>query len=62
MAALPNSGYVFKFSVDYGTSMDGYCNEEVKTQPHYEVGHPKQRADLSKDESIQKVLELEGLN
>lgn len=62
IAALPNSGYVFKFSAVYGTSMDGSCNEEMKTQPHYEVDNPKKTGNALYDECIQKVLELEGLN
>lgn len=62
LAALPNSGYVFRFSIDYGTSMDGSCNEEVKTLPHYVVDNPQIMADPLQDKCIQKVLELEELN
>lgn len=59
LAMLPNSGYVFKFSKDMGTTGDGTCNEEHKTVPHYEIKSPE-RTDFSNDACIQKVLALEG--
>lgn len=56
---LPNSGYVFRFSKDMGVSSNGICNEEYKTVPHYEITNTKKTDDLSEDECIEKVLELE---
>lgn len=62
LAMLPNSGYVFRFSKELGTTGDGTCNEEHKTIPDYIVENIKQTLEVENDECIQKVLEIEGLN
>ena len=59
LASLPNSGYVFRFSKDMGTTEDGTCNEEYKTTPHYEINRPVKELGFENDKAIQKVLELE---
>lgn len=57
VAALPNSGYVFRFSLQMGLNSDGSCNEEVKTTPDIEVD-PDTSKPLLVQPAIQKVLEL----
>ncbi|MRN54229.1 S41 family peptidase [Paenibacillus monticola] len=59
LAALPNSGYVFRFSLEMGLTSDGSCNEEVKTIPDVEV-EPDTTKPLLEQPAIQKVLELAG--
>lgn len=57
LAALPNSGYVFRFSTAMGLTSDGSCNEEVKTIPDVVVD-PDTSGPLLEQPAIQKVLEL----
>lgn len=57
IAALPNSGYVFRFSLQMGLNSDGSCNEEVKTVPDVEVD-PDTSKPLLDQPAVQKVLEL----
>lgn len=57
VVALPNSGYVFRFSFEMGLNSDGSCNEEVKTVPAIEVD-PDTSKPLLDQPAIQKVLEL----
>lgn len=57
VAALPNSGYVFRFSLQMGLNSDGSCNEEVKTVPDVEVD-PDTSKSLLDQPAIKKVLEL----
>lgn len=57
VAALPNSGYIFRFSQEMGLNSDGSCNEEVKTTPDFEVDPDRSRPLLDQP-AIQKVLEL----
>ncbi|OMD41522.1 hypothetical protein BSK52_10785 [Paenibacillus odorifer] len=57
VAALPNSGYVFRFSLQMGLNSDGSCNEEVKTVPDVEVD-PDTSKPLLDQPAIKKVLEL----
>lgn len=59
---LPNSGLVFNFTKEMGTTSDGTCNEEHKTDPDIIVNNPKKTGDFKTDECIKKVLELEGRN
>lgn len=59
---LPNSGLVFNFTKEMGTTSDGTCNEEHKTDPDIIVNKPKKTGDFKTDECIKKVLELEGRN
>lgn len=58
---LPNSGFLFRFTKEMGTTADGSSNEEHKTTPHYEVDATPMWDDLLNDNSIKKVLKLEGL-
>lgn len=55
ICALPNSGYIFKFTQEMGMVSDGSCNFEQKTEPDIEVS-AKADSDISKDEAIQTVL------
>jgi C-terminal processing protease CtpA/Prc len=57
LAALPNSGYVFRFSLQLGLNSDGSCNEEVKTVPDVEVD-PDSSKPLLDQPAVQKVLQL----
>ncbi|MFC3747505.1 S41 family peptidase [Paenibacillus sp. GCM10012306] len=57
LVALPNSGFVFRFSFQMGLSSDGSCNEEVKTTPDVEVD-PDTSKPLLKQPAIKKALEL----
>lgn len=57
LAALPNSGYVFRFSLQMGLNSDGSCNEEVKTVPDIEVD-PDTSKPLLDQPAVQKVLQL----
>lgn len=57
VVALPNSGYVFRFSFEMGLNSDGSCNEEVKTVPDVEVD-PDTSKPLLDQPAVQKVLEL----
>lgn len=59
VVALPNSGYVFRFSLQMGLNSDGSCNDEVKTLPDYAVD-PVKTKYLMDDPAIKKVLELAG--
>ncbi|MGG7097002.1 S41 family peptidase [Clostridium sardiniense] len=59
---LPNSGLVFNFTKEMGTTIDGTCNEEHKTNPDIIVNNPKKTGDFKTDECIKKVLELESRN
>ena len=59
LCVLPNSGYIFRFSVVMGLNHDGTCNEEFKTRPDIEVD-AKKRIPLSYDSAIQKVIEIEN--
>lgn len=57
---LPNSGYIFRFPVEMGTSADGTVNQEHATTPDYKPsGEPPFFLD---DPFLHKVLELEGLS
>lgn len=56
---LPNSGYVFRFSKDMGTTADGTSSEEFKTEPDYLIEYA---GNIEHDYCIKKVLELENIN
>lgn len=56
---LPNSGYIFRFSKDMGTTADGTSNEEFKTEPDYEIQYAGKTGNFENDYCIKKVLELE---
>lgn len=57
VCALPNSGYIFRFTQEMGLVSDGSCNFEKKTEPDIEVPATI-NSDISKDEAIQTVLKL----
>ncbi|WP_179281634.1 S41 family peptidase [Paenibacillus sp. VTT E-133280] len=57
VVALPNSGFVFRFSFEMGLNSDGSCNEEVKTVPDVEVD-PDTSKPLLDQPAVQKVLQL----
>ncbi|MDT9335039.1 S41 family peptidase [Clostridium perfringens] len=59
---LPNSGYIFRFSKDMGTTDDGTSNEEFKTEPDYEIQYAGKTGNFENDYCIKKVLELEEIN
>ncbi|WP_175491784.1 S41 family peptidase [Paenibacillus sophorae] len=59
VVALPNSGYVFRFSLQMGLNADGSCNDEVKTVPDY-AADPVKTKYLMDDPTVKKVLELAG--
>ena len=59
---LPNSGYIFRFSKDMGTTADGTSNEEFKTEPDYEIQYAGKTGNFENDYCIKKVLELEEIN
>lgn len=59
---LPNSGYVFRFSKDMGTTADGTSNEEFKTEPDYLIEYAGKTGNFENDYCIKKVLELENIN
>lgn len=64
MFALPNSGLLVRMSADMFVTSTGVCNEEFKTTPDYIIEDASIKnlwGDYSKDNCIQKVLELEGL-
>lgn len=58
---LPNSGYLFRFTKELGTNIDGSANFEHKTSPDYAIKNPNFNAIFINDECIQKVIELEKL-
>ncbi|WP_415319175.1 S41 family peptidase [Clostridium perfringens] len=58
---LPNSGYIFRFSKDMGTTADGTSNEEFKTEPDYEIQYAGKTGNFENDYCIKKVLELENI-
>lgn len=60
VCALPNSGYVFKFSCNMGLTSDGTCNEEFKTEPDF-IAPPMIDQNLLNDKCVKKVLELEKI-
>ncbi|WP_202711199.1 S41 family peptidase [Sporosalibacterium faouarense] len=59
LCALPNSGFIFRFSYDMGLTSDGTCNEEFKTEPDVKVD-AEIGISISIDRTINKVLELES--
>lgn len=59
---LPNSGYVFRFSKDMGTTADGTSSEEFKTEPDYLIEYAGKTDNFENDYCIKKVLELENIN
>lgn len=59
---LPNSGYVFRFSKDMGTTADGTSNEEFKTEPDYLIEYAGKTGNFENDYCIKKILELENIN
>lgn len=59
---LPNSGLVFNFTKEMGTTRDGTCNEEHKTDPDIIVKDPRKTGDFKTDNCIKKVIELEENN
>lgn len=59
LAMLPNSGYIFTFTKELGTTQDGTCNEEHKTIPDYLVEDPIRATNPLEDTCIQQVLTLE---
>ncbi|MGM8287182.1 S41 family peptidase [Clostridium perfringens] len=59
---LPNSGYIFRFSKDMGTTADGTSSEEFKTEPDYEIQYAGKTGNIEHDYCIKKVLELENIN
>ncbi|TGY46400.1 peptidase [Clostridium perfringens] len=59
---LPNSGYIFRFSKDMGTTADGTSNEEFKTEPDYLIEYAGKTGNFENDYCIKKVLELENIN
>ncbi|XZL28930.1 S41 family peptidase [Clostridium perfringens] len=59
---LPNSGYIFRFSKDMGTTADGTSNEEFKTEPDYLIEYAGKTGNFENDYCIKKVLELEEIN
>ncbi|EGT0013064.1 S41 family peptidase [Clostridium perfringens] len=59
---LPNSGYVFRFSKDMGTTADGTSSEEFKTEPDYLIEYAGKTGNFENDYCIKKVLELENIN
>jgi len=54
VCALPNSGYVFRFTQEMGLVSDGTCNFEKKTEPDIKVSAEKS----SNDQAIQTVLKF----
>ncbi len=60
LCALPNSGYIFRFSGEMGLTSDGTCNEEFKTEPDIKV-YAGRDSTLKNDQAMQKVIELEKL-
>ncbi|ELC8424925.1 S41 family peptidase [Clostridium perfringens] len=59
---LPNSGYIFRFSKDMGTTADGTSSEEFKTEPDYLIEYAGKTGNFENDYCIKKVLELENIN
>lgn len=59
---LPNSGYVFSFPKSMGTTADGSPNEEVQTEPDYQVDSTPNWVNLFEDVCIEKVLSLEAID
>ncbi|HII4499264.1 TPA: S41 family peptidase [Clostridium perfringens] len=59
---LPNSGYIFRFSKDMGTTADGTSSEEFKTEPDYLIEYAGKTDNFENDYCIKKVLELENIN
>lgn len=53
--ALPNSGFIFKFSFTMGLTEDGSCNEEFKTKPDIEITQ-KWYSNIFADKSIEYIL------
>lgn len=59
LLALPNSGYVIRFSESMGLNYKGQCNEEVKTEPDIVVD-AKTGQNYDQDKAVQKVIEIVG--
>lgn len=58
---LPNSGYLFRFTKEMGTNIDGTANFEHKTSPDYVIENVNFNPIFLDDECIKKVVELEKL-
>ncbi|WP_160687695.1 S41 family peptidase [Clostridium sp. C2-6-12] len=57
VCALPNSGYIFRFTQEMGLVSDGTCNFEKKTEPDIEVSATI-NSDIYNDQAVQTVLKL----
>lgn len=57
--ALPNTGYIMRFSKEIGTNSSGEINEIEKTNPDIEVDSSQEKI-LEKQAIIKKILELEN--
>ncbi len=55
ISALPNSGFIFKFSFTMGLTEDGSYNEEFKTKPDIEITQ-KWYSNIFADKSIEYIL------
>ena len=63
---LPNTGYVVRFTSNLGMTSSGSINELEQTTPDFEVSPMKPlnsngEINIERDRTIQKVLELEGI-
>ncbi len=63
---LPNTGYLIQFTSELGMTESGSISELDQTTPHYEASPIKPldsngEINIERDRTIQKVLELEGL-
>lgn len=58
---LPNSGYLFRFTKEMGTTKDGASNFEKKTEPDYLIKNSGFNPIFMDDECIKKAVELEKL-
>ena len=59
LMALPNSGYVIRFSIGMQLNLDGIAEEEEKVIPDISV-NSKIGSSYANDEAIKKVMSIEG--
>ncbi|MDP4093905.1 MAG: S41 family peptidase [Bacillota bacterium] len=55
LCVLPNSGFVFRFSMAMGLDSDGTCVNEFTTKPDIYMPTPKE-SDLMEDKAIQYII------
>lgn len=58
--SLKNSGLIGRMTSGMTLSIDGFCNEYLKTTPDHVIVFPDRQEDILQDKCIQEVIKLEN--